>query len=212
MKYPIPQAAVAADYSINPGLELYANVKVWMSRLTLDAAEHIMHVRTMALFPLPSFLLYCLVFHYYSSCINDEMKPTDVHSPGGGRCFASLLFFFLLLYFPSLQNPVVELCYRRSLSLHCASCMHTCIHQWPVTNTQEPLSANKKKNNSLCKEETAPCCFLSVVVANHMFPCLRANVEWVKTWLLSSWPSWPFSTDFHLILCSFANRCYLQWT
>lgn len=122
--------------------------------LTLDAAEHIMHVRTMALFPLPSFLLYCLVFHYYSSCINDERKPTDVHSPGGGRCFASLLFFFLLLYFPSLQNPVVELCYTRSLSLHCASCMHTCIHQWPVTNTQEPLSANKKKTQLSDLEST----------------------------------------------------------
>lgn len=94
-----------------------------------------------------------------------------------------LHFYFLLSYFPSLQNSLVELCYTRSLSLHCASCI--------LVNTQEPLSAIKKTtlwprvDTQSCKEETSPCCFLSVVVANNMFSCLRANVEWVKTWLLS---------------------------
>lgn len=34
-------------------------------------------------------------------------------------------YFFLVLHFPSLQNPLVELCYTRSLSLHWASDKHS---------------------------------------------------------------------------------------
>lgn len=96
----------------------------------------------------PSFLLYCLVFHYYSSCINDEIKPTDVHSPGGGRCFASLLFFFFALIL-SFSAKLSGWAVLHTLPFFALCFMHTCIHRWPVTNTQEPLSAVKKNNNSL---------------------------------------------------------------
>lgn len=105
-----------------------------------------------------------------------------IHQVEDGVLLHFYFFFALILSFSAKPSGWAVL---HTLPFFALCFMHAYLYSSVASDKHSRTFIGKlKKNNSLCKEETAPCCFLSVVVANHMFN-MSSGKRWVSKNLAS---------------------------